>query len=286
MVDLLRFGCIIVAASVIVMPWFMTWSTTIARISLDTLCCCCRCLGPWPCPLPRSPTPLKQGTRPPLRSGACPLPRSPTPLKRGPRPPLRSGACPLPRSPTPLKRGPRPRLRRGACPLPFLWPTRLPRLPPTTAWPPLWPGSPAGSMLRITMLLQLDPNQLYIYSFHNVHSIISNELAELDKQLQGPASIQCSTVNTVNSLKRWYSIWYHRHCLMKHYDKILGYIHGYCSLIGSCSTLIVTMNLVILKLSWFTVNMEDCLSVSIQICIKSNATVTYHFEQLYQLIVR
>ncbi len=188
-VDLLRFGCIIVVASVIVMPWFMTWSTTIARISLDTLCCCCRCLGPWPCPLPRSPTPLKRGPRPPLRSGACPLPCSPTPLKRGPRPPL----------------------RRGACPLPFLWPTRLPRLPPTTAWPPLWPGSPAGSMLRITILLQLDPNQLFIYSFHNVHLIISNELAELDKQLQGPASIQCSTVNTVNSLKRWYSIWDHRH---------------------------------------------------------------------------
>ncbi len=35
-----------------------------------------------------------------------------------------------------------------------------------------------------------------------MHSIISNELAELDKQLQGPASIQCSTVNTVNSLKK------------------------------------------------------------------------------------
>ncbi len=56
-----------------------------------------------------------------------------------------------------------------------------------------------------------NPNRLFIYSFHNVHSIISNELADLDKQLQGPASIQCSTVNTVNSLKRWYSIWDHRH---------------------------------------------------------------------------
>jgi len=67
---------------------------------------------------------------------------------------------------------------------------------------------------------------------------------------------------------------------------ILGYIHGYCSLIGSFSTLIGdNESQIILNLSRFTLNMEDCVSVSIQLCIKSTATVTYHFEQLYQLIV-
>ncbi len=73
---------------------------------------------------------------------------------------------------------------------------------------------------------------------------------------------------------------------MKHYDKILGYIHGYCSLIGSCSTLIGDNESRYLETFMIYCKMEDCLSVSIQLCIKSNATVTYHFEQLYQLIVR
>jgi len=66
---------------------------------------------------------------------------------------------------------------------------------------------------------------------------------------------------------------------------ILCYIHGYCSRIGSCSTLIGDNESRYLE-TFMIYCKHGSVSVSIQLCMKSTATVTYHFEQLYQLIVR
>lgn len=77
-VDLMRFGWSFLAASVIVIPWFIT---CLQPSLWDTLCCCCHCLGLWPWPQPCSLSNrghghghVSWGPQPPLKCGACPLP--------------------------------------------------------------------------------------------------------------------------------------------------------------------------------------------------------------------
>jgi hypothetical protein len=63
-VNLLRFGRTLSPASAIVMPWTMTWSMTVARISSVMMVRGCLALPPgpslpcWPAPLPPWPAPL------------------------------------------------------------------------------------------------------------------------------------------------------------------------------------------------------------------------------------
>ncbi len=57
-VNLLRFGRTLSPASAIVMPWTMTWSMTVARISSVMMVQGCLALPPGPSPLPCWPPPL------------------------------------------------------------------------------------------------------------------------------------------------------------------------------------------------------------------------------------
>ncbi len=72
-VNLLRFGRTLSPASAIVMPWTMTWSMTVARISSVMMVRGCLALPPGPSPLPCWPPPLPCWP-PPLPCWPPPLP--------------------------------------------------------------------------------------------------------------------------------------------------------------------------------------------------------------------
>ncbi len=138
-VNLLRFGRTLSPASAIVMPWTMTWSMTVARISSVMMVRGCLALPPGPPPLPCWPPPLPCWP-PPLPCWPPPLPCWPPPLPCWP-PPLPCWPSPLPCWPSPLPCWPSP-LPCWPPPLPC-WPSPLPCWPPPLpCWPsplPCWP---------------------------------------------------------------------------------------------------------------------------------------------------
>jgi len=75
-VYLLRFGCTLYPASLIVRPWLTTWSTKVARISLEIVV-----LG-LPRPRPPRPPPLTLTPLPlfPMLASIAPLKSSPVAL--------------------------------------------------------------------------------------------------------------------------------------------------------------------------------------------------------------